>query len=360
MKHLSAILVMLAVFAAAVQAQEFRGAEIGLDVSNQVDPSTMLVLGVREGATSGLDLTLEEYELPPVPPNEIFDARVISTPGQSSLGLGGVRDYRAIGSTTEAFSATYTIAWQVGEGASEVLVTWSDPYPGRVTAMTIDGEDMQGKSSWTSSFLQGQATVRVTYNYVPLSFSVTPPSVSFDLKDRNNMPSQELTLVTRNDASASWTATVDVPWLEVTPAEGNGGGTVLLQVVHADLANGDYPGTLSFRSPLYGAQLDVSVSLSVALGAYDAPAAAGMSLGNSPNPFAGRTTLHVRPLAGHPAVLRVFDALGRLVADLSAELAPGQGTQRVLFDAGVLPPGVYTLRLDCGSATMTRSMVLLK
>ncbi len=360
MKSLSICILALAVFAAAAHAQEFRGAEIGLQVSNQVDRSTMLVLGVREGASPGLDLTLEEYELPPVPPNEIFDARVISTPGHSQLGLGGTRDYRAIESTTEAFTCTYTVSWQCGEGSSEVLISWSDPYPGRIAAMTIDGEDMAGKSSWSSSFTQGQATVRVTFNYRALSFSLTPASLTFDVNDRNTLPSRELQLVAENDASAAWMTSVDVPWLGVEPAEGNGDATITVRVTDADMPIGNYTGTLSVRSPVYPAQTDVPVTLSITVGTESPPAAERMQLSNYPNPFVRSTRLDVRLPLGMPATLRVFDALGRCVVDLTPQLAESTDMQRIMFPAGNLPPGVYTCRLQSRQHTLTRSMLLLK
>jgi hypothetical protein len=360
MKTLSICFVLIAVLITSAQAQEFRGAELGLQISNQVDRSGFLVLGVREGASSGLDLTLEEYELPPVPPNEIFDARIISTPGQSQLGLGGVRDYRAIESSTEAFTLTYTIAWQCGEGSSEIQVKWSDPYPSRVTALSIDGTDMVGKTEWTSSFAQGQATVRVTFNYRPLEFMVTPPSLSFDINDRNAAPSKEVALVTVNDAGAAWLSSVDAEWLSVDPSEGNGSETLTVTVTNTDMPRGNYTATISLRSPVYPAQIDVPVTLSLTVGADAPPLARPDLLLNYPNPFAGSTVLHVHALPREGVTLRVFDALGCLVADLSPQLEPGTDVQRIPFDAGDLPPGIYTCRLENGETTVTRSMVLLK
>ncbi|MDT8322553.1 MAG: T9SS type A sorting domain-containing protein [Bacteroidota bacterium] len=360
MKTISIIILTLAVLAATAYAQEFRGAEIGLQVSNQVDRSTMLVLGVREGASSGLDLTLEEYELPPVPPNEIFDARVISTPGQSQLGLGGTRDYRAIESTTEAFTWTYTVAWQCGEGSSAVLISWEHPYPARIGAMTIDGEDMAGKDSWSSTFTQGQATVRVTFNYRPLSYTLSPASLTFDVNDRNTLPSQDVQLVTENAAGAAWMTSVDVSWLVVEPAEGNGDRTLTVRVINADMPVGNYSGTLSIRSPVYPAQTDVPVTLSITVGAESPPSPDQMHLTNYPNPFTRSTRLDVRLPPGETATLRVYDALGRCVADLTPRLQRSAALQRIIFPAGALPPGMYTCRLESAQQTLTRSMLLLK
>ncbi|PLX23364.1 MAG: hypothetical protein C0600_14870 [Ignavibacteria bacterium] len=362
MKTLSLFFALCVILFSSLQAQEFRGAEIGLTVSNQVDRSTSLVLGIREGATTGLDQTMEEYELPPVPPNEIFDARLISTPGQSQLGLGGIRDYRPVESTTAPFTVVYTISWQVGEGSTAPLVTWESPYPARIQKMTIEGEDMAGETEWTSSFAQGQATVRVTFNYAPLEFKATPASVSFDVDDRQSLPSQEVALVTENDPDASWSATSDAPWLTVTPGSGNGNTTLSVAVTTVDMPNGDYQGSIAIRSPVYDARLDIPVTMSIVLGAGDPPhARSPQLLGNYPNPFRQSTSvrLSLGSDAAGDATLRIYDALGRVVADLSEKLEQRVDLQLIRFDAGVLPPGLYNCQLETAQGTFTRSMLLL-
>ena len=118
----SAIFFTSILFLAAchLAAQEFRGAELGFTISNSAGRSQFVILGISEGASSGIDPTLYEAELPPVPPNEIFDARIISTPAISQLGLGTLRDYRAIGSIGAPFTQTYTIAYQGGINSTSV------------------------------------------------------------------------------------------------------------------------------------------------------------------------------------------------------------------------------------------------
>ena len=363
MKTFTISMLLLLCAVAAINAQEYRGAEIGLRVSNQNDRETLLILGVREGATSGLDQAHEEYELPPAPPNEIFDARIISTPGVSQLGLGGVRDYRAPESSTQAFTVTYTIAWQAGEGSTDVLVSWVVPYEARITALSIDGEDQAGESEWRSQFAQGQATVRVTFNYAPLEFIATPASLTFDIENRYDSPSAEIQLVTKNDAAASWSVSSDASWLDITPGSGDGDAMLTVSVVNTDMPNDDYEAVIRVRSPVYPAQLDIPVSLSVAVDVEPTAAAASPELlGNYPNPFTEETAIHLQlgSAVNGDAALRVYDALGRMVADLSGQLKTVGDAQHVRFHAAGLPPGIYTCRLDCGDRTQTRSLVLLK
>lgn len=80
---------------------------------------------------------------------------------------------------------------------------------------------------------------------------------------------------------------------------------------------------------------------------------------NFPNPFNPTTEiLFTLPNDDH-AVLRVFDVLGRNVATLSDQLLSA-GTHRVTFDASNLPSGVYMYRLESGSFSATKKMLLNK
>ncbi len=363
MKTTILCLFILLVLAPSLQSQEFRGAEIDLRVKNGADRSTSLILGVREGCTDGLDVAYEEYELPPMPPNEIFDARVVSTPGHSQLGLGSYRDYREVKSTTSPFTLKYTIAWQCGEGSSSVDVEWSDPYPARITALVIDGVDMSGKSSWTSPFPQGQATVEVRFNYVPLSFTANPASINFDVNNKDPLPHVDVEIATEGDASAAWTLQYDAPWLYVSPTSGNGAGTIRVTVISSSEPAGTHNTTLQLRSPVYPAQLDIPVTMSMTVGIDDPPAPGEPYLyRNFPNPFAEQTVLRLQlgTEANSPVSLFIFDALGRRVADLSALVQPTASIQSIPFGAAALPPGTYTCRLLCETRVFSTSLLLLK
>ncbi|MBE0645315.1 MAG: T9SS type A sorting domain-containing protein [Bacteroidetes bacterium] len=357
------LLSLLLTAALSLQAQEFRGAEIDLFVSNGADRSAYLVLGVREGCTDGLDMAYEEYELPPMPPNEIFDVRVVSTPGQSQLGLGSYRDYRDVKSTTSPFTLNYTIAWQCGVGSTGIEVTWPDPYPARITSMVIDGVDMNGKQSWSSSFPQGQVTVEVRFNYVPLTFSATPASINFNVNNKDPLPYVDVQIVTEGDANAAWTLQYDAPWLYVNPTSGNGAGTIRVSVISSSEPAGNYSTTLELRSPVYGAQLDIPVTMSMTVGINDPPIPGEPYLHRSyPNPFTEQTVLQLQlgSAANRPLSLRIYDALGRQVADLSARVQHTGAVQAVPFHAAELPPGTYTCRLTVDGNVFTTSMLLLK
>ena len=78
-----------------------------------------------------------------------------------------------------------------------------------------------------------------------------------------------------------------------------------------------------------------------------------------PNPFNATTEIrYVLPHAGHIS-LRVYDMLGREVAEL-ADQDQSIGEYRTVFEAAALPSGVYLLRLQSGAVSETRKLLLLK
>jgi predicted GH43/DUF377 family glycosyl hydrolase len=80
---------------------------------------------------------------------------------------------------------------------------------------------------------------------------------------------------------------------------------------------------------------------------------------NYPNPFNPRTRIPISIDAPVTARLMVYDASGRLVRMLvDGELATGE--REIVFDADGLAGGIYYYRLDTGSHTETRPMVVLK
>ena len=80
---------------------------------------------------------------------------------------------------------------------------------------------------------------------------------------------------------------------------------------------------------------------------------------NHPNPFNPTTTIRFDlPERAHARIV-VYDAAGRRVMDLvDEELGPG--VHRVTFDARHLASGVYFYRIQAGSFTDVKKLVLLK
>ena len=80
---------------------------------------------------------------------------------------------------------------------------------------------------------------------------------------------------------------------------------------------------------------------------------------NSPNPFSDATSISFFIPAAARVALRVFDALGRDVAELTDAELPA-GAHAVQWRTAGLPPGVYVVRLQAGTFSATRSMLLAR
>ena len=80
---------------------------------------------------------------------------------------------------------------------------------------------------------------------------------------------------------------------------------------------------------------------------------------NYPNPFNPSTTINYQiPTAGIVS-LKVYDVLGREVANLVNEEKPA-GTYNITFNAGNFASGVYFYRLKAGNFVSTKKLVLMK
>ena len=77
---------------------------------------------------------------------------------------------------------------------------------------------------------------------------------------------------------------------------------------------------------------------------------------NSPNPVSGYTVFSYNLNEPGNVVIRVYDNLGRLVAE-PVNAWQSKGEQRVSFDAGNLPAGIYYYRLQAGNKTGSGKMV---
>ena len=69
----------------------------------------------------------------------------------------------------------------------------------------------------------------------------------------------------------------------------------------------------------------------------------------SPNPFVNRVTLSFEAAQSGPVNISVYDLNGKLVANLFNGVAKKGNIQKVNFDAGSFPAGIYISRLQTAS-----------
>lgn len=362
----SLITVLTVTFTAALYCQEYRGVSLGLTVDNLQGRSETVFAGIFEGASTGLDNHLGEVELPPQPPAEIFDVRMASTPGKSQLGTGSQYDYRPITTGTQVYTETYTIAYQGGINAAKVNISWQDPFPSRVTKLVIDGADMAGKTNVDIPFATGQVTVVITFNYAPLSYTSNPLSLSFDVNNRDPLPSKTVEIIPQGDTGAGWVLFPDVDWVTVEPSAGEGRQTVTVYINTSQLPVGAYNGIVAVRSPSEPARHDIPITMQMTVGINDNPGLpAGMSLGqNYPNPLASNGLIELNlgdalVSRQHPQLV-IFDVNGREVINLSDRIALTPGGQTISFTTDSFPAGTYRYTLRYAGFELTRTMVLIK
>ncbi len=100
--------------------------ELGLTVSNSQGKSRQIVFGLDPAATANIDTALGENELPPLPPQGIFDARFISSElPQVDLGQGSYRDLRQ-GDVSFSGTIEYELHYQTASRDS-ILIHWDLP-----------------------------------------------------------------------------------------------------------------------------------------------------------------------------------------------------------------------------------------
>lgn len=80
---------------------------------------------------------------------------------------------------------------------------------------------------------------------------------------------------------------------------------------------------------------------------------------NYPNPFNPSTRIAFAVQGSGFTTLKVFDMLGREVATLVNENVQAGNHERT-FDAAGLASGVYFYRIDAGSFSQTRKLLLLR
>ncbi len=132
--------------------------------------SDTLWFGLDPSATNGIDLLLNENELPPLPPSGIFDARFVGTglTPPVPIGNGLERDYRE-GNTNFSGEKKHRLKYQTGSGSSIMISWWNIPFE-----MSIRIQDIITGSLIDTIFNgSGNYLVLNPIGFSSLNFSVT-------------------------------------------------------------------------------------------------------------------------------------------------------------------------------------------
>ena len=113
------------------------------------------------------------------------------------------------------------------------------------------------------------------------------------------------------------------------------------------------------ESAVYSITIEPDVITSVDDGQVDVPNEVELQQ-NFPNPFNPSTTIQYALPEQAQVNLTVYDMLGQQVATLLSGQVQSAGSHSVNFDASNLSSGMYIYRLQAGSQSITRKMILLK
>lgn len=179
-----------------------------------------------------------------------------------------------------------------------------------------------------------------------------------------------------NDSGARWdidnikvkrTAT-PTSWLSIDRfggvVESNGNSNLTLTFNTEGMNAGTYELTMLLRGndpndPVHDIPITLEVNEAVSVeGSGERPAQTKLAQ-NYPNPFNPVTNIRYTLAENGFVSLNVYDMIGRRVATLVNEQIPA-GEHQAQFDASSLSSGVYIYRLQTGSETLTRQMVLIK
>lgn len=131
----------------------------------------------------------------------------------------------------------------------------------------------------------------------------------------------------------------------------NPAGNIIVGSASRRIRAASYPSTVAgFNVPAVPTSIDTNAGFT--------PEAISLSQ-NFPNPFNPTTTIGFNLAQNEVVRLAVYDVLGREVAVLINQLMP-EGAHQVSFDASTLSSGHYLYRISTPSATLTRSMTLIK
>ena len=181
MRRLFSILAVLFLFVGINEIYSQAQIDIPITVSNDatVPSTTEMFVGLDQTATAGLDPSLGEANLPPLPPAGVWDAR-FTLGAQASL-----RDYRNAPSFPFTGSITHNLTWQQQTGGSSVTINYNVPVNATITIQDVfggvvfDSGSLTGTGSYTITASATAANIIMTYSGIlPAGpgFEVSPVS----------------------------------------------------------------------------------------------------------------------------------------------------------------------------------------
>lgn len=345
-------------------------AGLDLRVTNNHGQETLLAAGLHEAATKGLDASVGEQELPPVPPAGIFDVRLVAPASGITLGEGSTIDYRPWPASGSTVTENYRIQYQAGRTWNSVTLLFPATFSDNIRSVRADNKTVKGGDSVVASTASGEINLSIEFVLDPVTFTVAPQSVIFTLGGGDtSLPAMKTVRVTPSSATAAWTASASESWIDIDRYSGTGAMDLQIGINHLAFEGGRTSGEVLIRQALGTKPLSIPVHVDMVTAIHAAANPLRFTVDDAyPNPVSvstGQSTVTLEyTLADAEAVsVTVFDALGRVVRTLDAALQRTPGRHLAIWnlrgDAGErVAPGVYRVRLTVAGLSRTRAIVV--
>ncbi|MBE0569982.1 MAG: T9SS type A sorting domain-containing protein [Ignavibacteriaceae bacterium] len=318
-----------------------------------------MYFGLDTVATDGIDIILDEHDIPPVPPPGVFDARFVLPENDFSGYYNSWKDYRH-GSASFSGQKEYRLSYQKTDNYG-IEISWD--LPDNITGVL---QDMMGGST-INVFLTDSGSFIVpdplTYNKLKMFIDFNPEIpvelISFNASIINkkvhlnwsaatetNNSGFEILRFTQNDNE--WNSIGFVPGFGTTTEPKSysfSDEDVTTGTYNYRLKQIDFDGMFTYSN-----EIEVEV---------DFTPKEFVLYQNYPNPFNPSTVISYQLPLSSDVTLKVYDVLGNEVATLVNEEKQA-GVYEVEFDGSSLASGMYLYKLQAGSFIETKKMILTK
>ncbi|MFN0157021.1 MAG: T9SS type A sorting domain-containing protein [Bacteroidota bacterium] len=328
-----------------------------------------LNFGLDPLATDARDTSLSEAELPPPPPDGVFDVRfTLQHVGQPPSFQGLAKDYRQ-GSASTVGTRIHRLKWKLGAGQTTINFAWNLPAGVTGTLKDLFGGIivnvlMSGSGNFTNT-QQFLTELEMTINYDG-SLPIQLANFTAVALDANSVQLNWMTVSETSNYGFEVQRSTDgvQDFQTVANSFVPGNGTTIEPHSYTYTDQTAYVGTWYYRLK----QIDLDgttnytdpIQVDVVLGVSDdqQPLAFGLRQ-NYPNPFNPSTKIKYSLISTEKVTLTVYNLTGQLVANLINEVQQ-PGVYSIVYDASALAGGVYFYRLEAGKSMETRRFILLK
>jgi hypothetical protein len=326
-------------------------------IQDNAGSQKVLLFGLDSTATDGIDINLDESDLPPFPPIGAFESRFFLPENGFAGTLGSYKDFR------QSFlpftgQKEFRLAYQPGLG-TEIIITWD--FPQNVTGQLLDiitgtliNVPMVGSGSFTVTNPSAFNRLKMLINYDAI---IPVELVSFGASVQGN--SVNLTWQTATELNNSGfeiqRKTENSDWNKIGFVDGAGTTSEITNYSYTDsysseetvyyrLRQVDFDGKSSFSKVI---NVDLNGPFNFVLNQ------------NYPNPFNPSTTISFSIPNATNVKLSIYNQIGQKVGELVNKSLQA-GSYNFNWNASKQSSGIYYYELQTNEFKSVRKMTLIK